>query len=402
MPSTVLAVAASDTSGVLKKIEIERRSVMENDVDIEVKYCGICHSDLHQIRAEWPIPVVYPMVPGHEVVGVVKAVGSAVTKFKVGDRVGVGCIVDSCRDCAQCAKGNEQYCGKGMVGTYNSKTTWYGRTGPRTKLLPGQDAEVTFGGYSQSLVCDEKYVLRIPDALPLDKAAPLLCAGITTYSPLVYYGAKAKGTACTTGVIGFGGLGHMAVKLAKAMGNKVVVFSTSPGKKAAVEALGARFINSSDAADMASVTGTVDLIIDTASADHDINVYFGALATDGQFCVVGAPQAPFTVHPFSVIFGRRSVCGSLIGGIQETQETLDFCAANNIAADIELISPKDLNHAMVSLSKNAADNRRFVIDIAALTPEVEVEADAAVDPTAWKVLGFPSPPETRHPAHAAK
>jgi len=289
-----------------------------------------------------------------------------------------------------------------MVGTYNSKTTWYGRTGPRIPLQPGLDAEVTYGGYSQSVVVDEDYVVRIPDSLDLAKAAPLLCAGITTFSPLVHFGAKAKGAAGTTGVVGFGGLGHMAVKIAKAMGNKVVVFSTSPAKKAAVEALGARFINSNDANDLASVAGQLDLIIDTASANHDINIYLGALGVDGQLVVVGVPQAPFSVPAFPLIFGRKSIAGSLIGGIRETQEALDFCAAHGIAADIQLISPKELNHAMVALAKNAAESRRFVIDIAALTPDVEVEPDAGIDPTSWKIMGFVHPPEALHPAHAAK
>eukprot|EP00292_Cryptomonas_paramecium_P007957 CAMPEP_0113704838 /NCGR_PEP_ID=MMETSP0038_2-20120614/26762_1 /TAXON_ID=2898 /ORGANISM="Cryptomonas paramecium" /LENGTH=343 /DNA_ID=CAMNT_0000629705 /DNA_START=27 /DNA_END=1055 /DNA_ORIENTATION=- /assembly_acc=CAM_ASM_000170 len=342
----VLAIAAKDTSGVLERVEIERRAPGEQDVDIEIKYCGICHSDLHSIRAEWPIPSMYPMVPGHEIAGIVRAVGSQVTKFKVGDRVGVGCIVDSCRECGNCSKGLEQFCAKGNTGTYNSKATYYGKSGPKTKVLEGHSAEYTFGGYSQSIVVTEECVVRIPDSIDLAASAPLLCAGITTYSPLAFFGAKDKGSACTTGVIGFGGLGHMAVKLALSMGNTVYVFSTSVVKKAAVEELGAKFVCSADKDQMAAVTGKCNFILDTVSGNHDANLYLSALAVDGTFCVVGAPQAPFSIHAFSLIMARKSVAGSLIGGIPETQEMLDYCAAKGIVPDVQLISPKDANHAM--------------------------------------------------------
>mmetsp|Transcript_52909 Transcript_52909/g.139339 ORF Transcript_52909/g.139339 Transcript_52909/m.139339 type:complete len:354 (+) Transcript_52909:316-1377(+) len=314
----VLAVVAKDTSGVLERFEIERRAVGDSDVDIDIKYCGICHSDLHQIRGEWAMPLLYPMVPGHEIAGIVRSVGPKVTKFKVGDRVGVGCIVDSCRSCDSCAKGLEQFCANGMLGTYNSKTTKYGQ---KTKVLEGHDSEYTFGGYSQSVVVTEECVVRIPDSIDLAASAPLLCAGITTYSPLAHFGAKAKGSACTTGVIGFGGLGHMAVKLALAMGNTVYVFSTSVGKKAAVEELGAKFVCSADKDQMAAVTGKCNFILDTVSGNHDANLYLSALAVDGTFCVVGAPQAPFSIHAFSV----RGVGGGVFGLGRRRPQMLSRC-----------------------------------------------------------------------------
>ncbi|MFN6963674.1 MAG: NAD(P)-dependent alcohol dehydrogenase [Pyrinomonadaceae bacterium] len=329
--------------------EFTRREVGPRDVLIEILYCGICHSDIHQARAEWEpaVPSIYPMVPGHEIVGRVSRVGSEVTKFREGDFAGIGCFVDSCRECGACAHGVEQYCVKGAAQTYNS--TEMDRVTP------------TYGGYSKHYVIDESYALKV-DAPESDLAgvAPLLCAGITTYSPLKRWGV---GPGMKVAVAGLGGLGHMGVKLAAAMGAEVTVLSTSPSKEADARKLGAhKFLNTRDAAATAAAAGTFDLILDTISAVHDYNAYLALLGLNGVMVVVGVPTEPIPVNAFSLIGGNKVLAGSLIGGIPETQEMLDFCARHGIIADVEVISPDKIEEAYDRTVK--ADVRyRFVIDM---------------------------------------
>lgn len=342
--------AVSGPEATFEPFEFQRREVGPKDILIDILYAGICHSDIHQARAEWEplIPSLYPMVPGHEIVGRVTKVGSEVTKFKEGDFAGIGCFVDSCRECGACHHGVEQYCIKGSAQTYNS--TEMDRTTP------------TFGGYSKHYVIDEAYALNVnaPEA-DLPGVAPLLCAGITTYSPLKRWGV---GPGQKVGVVGLGGLGHMAVKIAKAMGAEVTVFSTSPSKEADAAKLGAdKFVVSRDADAMGSIAGTFNVIVDTVSADHDINPYINALGLNGVLVVVGMPETPATVHQSSLILGNKAIAGSLIGGIPETQEMLDFCAKHGITSDIELIKPDYIDTAYDRTVK--ADVRyRFVIDMA--------------------------------------
>lgn len=332
----------------LKALHIPRRAVSDSDVQIEILFCGICHSDLHTARNEWR-GTVYPCVPGHEIVGKVTSVGSHVTKFQPGDKVAVGCMVDSCRECSNCKDGLEQYCETGATYTYNSYD-------PHLHIR-------TYGGYSESIVVDEKYVLRIPDHLDLAATAPLLCAGITTYSPLVHWQA---GPGKKVGVIGIGGLGHMGVKLAKAMGAHVVMMTTSASKVEDAFALGAdEVILSTDEQQMKQHEGSFHLIIDCVSAEHDVNAYLRLLKRDGSLVLVGLPENPLSVAPFSIVGGRKSFSGSSIGGIQETQEMLDFCGKHNILSDIELIRIQDINAAYERLLKGDV-KYRFVIDMASL------------------------------------
>lgn len=328
---------------------IERRNVGSKDVMIEIKFAGICHSDIHTGRGEWG-EIEYPLVPGHEIAGIVTEVGSEVTKHKVGDRVGVGCMVNSCGECANCKKGLEQFCLNGMVGTYNSVDK-YG------------NGEHTQGGYSTHIVVTERFVVNIPDELPLDEAAPLLCAGITTYSPLRHWNA---GPGKKVAVIGLGGLGHMAVKLAHAMGAEVVVLSRTLNKKEEGLKLGADdYYATEDAETFKELAGRFDLIINTVSAAVDLNAFLSLLATDGTMVNVGAPAEPLSVNVSSLIGGRRSFAGSLIGGIQETQEMLNFCAEHGIGADIEVIAADDIDTAWARVL--ASDVRyRFVIDSATI------------------------------------
>jgi uncharacterized zinc-type alcohol dehydrogenase-like protein len=308
----------------------------------------VCHSDLHFARNEWHF-TVYPAVPGHEIVGRVTSVGSGVKKFKVGDTVGVGCLVDSCRTCPSCREGHEQYCDNGMIMTYGSTDPHLG--GP------------TFGGYSQSIVVTEDFVLRIPANLDLAAAAPLLCAGITTYSPLRHWKV---GPGQTIGIVGLGGLGHMAVKLAHAMGAHVTLFTTSPGKAADARRLGAdEVVVSRDGAQMAAQAGRFDFILDAVSASHDINAYMNMLKRDGNLTLVGAPEQPLPVAAFPLLFRRRSLSGSLIGGLPETQEMLDFCGAHNITSDIEMIRMDQINEAYERMLKSDV-KYRFVIDMSTL------------------------------------
>lgn len=330
-------------------MSIERRKVGSKDVNISILYCGICHSDLHQARNEWK-NTLYPCVPGHEILGRVTEVGDKVTRFNVGDVVGVGCMVDSCRTCEACREHEEQFCSSGAVFTYNGAD----------KHLGGH----TFGGYSKTVVVDEDFVLRIRHAENLNAVAPLLCAGITTYSPLKRWGC---GPGKRVGVVGLGGLGHMAVKIAKAMGAHVVLFTTSASKVADAKKLGAaEVVVSKDEQQMKSVKGSFDLILDTVSATHDVNGFLGLLKRHGSMVLVGAPEDPLSVASFSLIFGGKSLSGSLIGGIAETQEMLDFCAEHNIVSEVEMIKIDYLNEAYERLLKSDV-KYRFVIDMESLS-----------------------------------
>lgn len=347
MPST-RSYAAQSATTPLAPFTIERRDLKPHDVQIEILYCGVCHSDLHTARNEWG-GTIYPCVPGHEIVGRVTAVGDHVKKFKTGDLAGIGCLVDSCRECDHCKEGLEQYCTSGMVGTYNGNEK--------------DGSGHTFGGYSKSISAHEDFVLRISDKLPLEGVAPLLCAGITTYSPLRHW-KVGKGT--KVGVLGLGGLGHMGVKLAVAMGAEVTMLSHTASKEKDAGRLGAhKFVLTSDEGQVNAVKGYFDFILDTVSADHDYNFYLGLLHSSGVMVCVGAPSAPAVIPAFNLIFGRKSIAGSLIGGIPETQEMLDFCAANNIVSDVELIAIKDINEAYERMLKGDV-RYRFVIDMATL------------------------------------
>lgn len=344
----VKGYAAPSPKAPLMPFNFERRELRENDVHIEIKYCGVCHSDIHQVRDEWGHGT-FPMVPGHEIVGVVKAVGSNVTKFKVGDFAGVGCMVDSCLKCSACQEGLEQYCEQGFVGTYNS-TEKDGTT-------------KTYGGYSNSIVTREEFCLQISPKLDLAAVAPLLCAGITTYSPLRHWKVS-KGQ--KVGVIGLGGLGHMAVKLANAMGANVVVFTTSQSKVEDAKRLGAHdVVISKDAETMSSHMRSFDFILDTVSAPHDYNIYLNLLKRDGNMVLVGLPDKPPELYAGSLIMGRRKLGGSLIGGIAETQEMLDFCAEHGIVSDVELIPIQKINEAYERMIKSDV-KYRFVIDMNSL------------------------------------
>lgn len=346
----VRAYSASSSTSPLTLSTISRREPNAHDVQIEILFCGICHSDLHSVRGEWG-DVAYPLVPGHEIVGRVTKVGSAVTRIKVGDLAGVGCMVDSDGTCPHCKAGHEQFCPNGVM-TYASPD----------KHLGG----VTQGGYSESIVVDERFVLRVPTNLTLAGVAPLLCAGITTYSPLRRQGVT-KGM--KVGVVGLGGLGHMGVKLAKAFGAHVVAFTTSPGKKEDALRLGAdEVVVSTNADAMQKHAWSFDFILDTVSADHDINAYMNLLQPNGNLTLVGAPPKPLNVAAFSLIPGNRSLSGSNIGDIRETQEMLDFCSEHNITADVEVIPIQKVNEAYERLVKSDV-KYRFVIDMASLRSE---------------------------------
>ncbi len=338
--------AAQNPETDLAPWQFERREVGAHDVQIEIIYCGVCHSDLHQIKNDW-FPGIFPMVPGHEIVGKVIKVGDHVKHFKVGDIAGVGCMVDSCQACENCAADLEQYCLDGNTQTYNNKD---------------RDGVPTYGGYSNHIVAREEFVLHISEKLSLAATAPLLCAGITTYSPLKHWKV---GKGHKLAVLGLGGLGHMAVKFGVAFGAEVTVLSTSPNKKEAAKELGAHhFVVTTDAEQLKAVKGSFDFILDTVSADHDMNLYLSLLKTNGVHIVVGVP-APYAIHPFSLIGGRKSLAGSGIGGIAETQEMLDFCADNNIVSDIELIDIKDITAAYARMVKGDV-RYRFVIDMKTL------------------------------------
>jgi uncharacterized zinc-type alcohol dehydrogenase-like protein len=345
--TTVAAYAAPAAKAPLERTLIERRAVGEHDVLIDIKYAGICHSDIHQAREGWG-EAIFPMVPGHEIAGVVSEVGPGVTRFSVGDRVGVGCMVDSCRECENCTAGLEQYCLNDAVMTYNGI---------------GRDGEPTHGGYSQKIVVDENYVVRIPEGIALDEAAPLLCAGITLYSPLKHWNA---GPGKKVAIVGMGGLGHMGVKIAHALGAEVTVLSQSLRKKEDGLKLGAdHYYATSDPATFEQLAGTFDLIVSTVSAPLDFGAYLSLLKTDGALVNVGAPEEPISLNLFSVIGGRKTLAGSSIGGIAETQEMLDFCAEHGFGAEIEVIGADRINEAYERVL--ASDVRyRFVIDTATI------------------------------------
>ena len=345
------AYSAASATSPLASDTIARRDPTEHDVQIEILFCGICHSDLHMVRNEWGGGTVYPIVPGHEMVGRITQVGSAVTKYKPGDLAGVGCMVDSDGTCPNCKTGLEQFC-PNLTLTYNSPD----------KHLGG----VTYGGYSDSIVVDERFVLRVPTNLDLPGVAPLLCAGITTYSPMRHWGVT-KGK--KVGVVGIGGLGHMGVKFARAFGAHVVVFTTSPNKKEDALRLGAdEVVVSRNADEMQQHAGSFDFILDTVSANHDINAYLNLLRLDGNLTLVGVPEKPLEVAAFSLIMARRSLSGSNIGGIAETQEMLDFCGEHNITADVEVIPIQKVNEAYERLLKSDV-KYRFCIDMASLKSE---------------------------------
>ncbi|MEU4794987.1 NAD(P)-dependent alcohol dehydrogenase [Streptomyces sp. NPDC023327] len=345
--TTVSAYAAPAPDAPLERTTVPRRAVGEFDVLIDIKYAGICHSDIHQARDGWG-EGIFPMVPGHEIAGVVAEVGPGVTRFAVGDRVGVGCMVDSCRECENCRAGLEQYCAKGNVQTYNALD---------------KNGEPTYGGYSTHIVVAEAFTLRIPDGLSLDVAAPLLCAGITTYSPLRRWEA---GPGKKIAVVGLGGLGHMAVKIAHAMGAEVTVLSQSLRKKADGERLGAdHYYATSDDATFDRLAGSFDMILSTVSAPLPLDKYLGLLRPEGAFVNVGAPEEPVSLNLFSVIGGGKTLAGSMIGGIRETQEMLDFCAEHGLGSEIELIRADQINEAYERVL--ASDVRyRFVIDAATI------------------------------------
>ena len=340
--------AAFTPTSPLSDFQFQRREVGAHDVLIDIQYCGVCHSDLHQVRNEWH-GTIYPIVPGHEIVGRVTAVGSHVTQFKVGDLAGVGCFVDSCRTCPSCQAGLEQYCDTGSLGTYNNI--------PKGETLP------TYGGYSNNIVLDEQYTLKVSDKLDLKRVAPLLCAGITTYSPLRHWKV---GKGHKVAILGLGGLGHMAVKFAVSFGAEVTMLSTSASKKADAEKLGAHhFELTTNEADMKKLAGSFDFIIDTVSAAHDVNAFVQLLKLDGAMILLGAPPTPAQVAAFSLIAKRRKLSGSLIGGIKETQEMLDYCAEHSIMSDVEVIAMNQINEAYERMLRSDV-KYRFVIDMATL------------------------------------
>jgi len=344
----IKAFAAQNAESTLGPWNLDRRAPGPKDIQIDILYCGVCHSDLHQIRNEWGNSI-FPMVPGHEIVGRISKVGSEVKKFKVGELAGVGCLVDSCRSCENCKEGLEQYCLNGSSPTYNGLE--------QDKKTP------TYGGYSKMIVADQDFVLKISDKLPLQNVAPLLCAGITTYSPLRHWNV---GNGHKLAVLGLGGLGHMAVKFGVSFGAEVTMLSSSPSKKEDARKLGAhKFVLTSDPEQLKSVQGNFDFIVDTVSAPHDYNQYLGLLKTNGVLICVGAPPAPAQIYAFNLIGGRKSIAGSLIGGLPETQEMLDYCAEHQIVSDIEIINIQDIHRAYDRMLKGDV-KYRFVIDMATL------------------------------------
>lgn len=344
----VKAFGTETAEAPLKEMNIKRREALPHDVEFEILYCGICHSDLHQIKDDFG-STMFPIVPGHEMVGRVTSIGNHVTKFKIGDLVAVGCIIDSCNRCEYCESDLQQFCDEGVTYSFNSVDKYVGGA--------------TFGGFAQTYVCNENYVLRMPDNLDLAAAAPLLCAGITVYSPLKHWNA---GPGKKVGILGIGGLGHLAIRIAKAMGAEVTVFTTSPSKVEDAKRLGAdNAVLSSNADQMSKYTRSLHFIIDTVSAKHDVNTYLNLLKHDGTVVLVGLPPQPLEVGAFNVVVGRRSLAGSNIGGVQETQEMLDFCAKHNITAEIELINIQEVNEAFERLEKGDV-KYRFVIDMGSL------------------------------------
>lgn len=388
------ALAAKDTSGILKKTVIERRACGPDDVKIKIQYCGVCHSDLHQIRAEWDQDVYYPMVPGHEMIGKVVGKGSGVgSQWNVGDVVGIGVFVDSCRTCAACKSGREQYCEGNLHVSYNCCLG----EDKDIKLRNSEWGELLMGGYSTAITVDKNYIVRIPSSIPPERAGPLLCAGITTYSPLVHYGKMIKSQfpdakEIWVGVAGLGGLGHMAIMFANAMGYKVAVISRSIRKKEKAMQLGAsKFIVSKDPKQMGANGGSLHLILDTIAANHDPSPMFDLLKTDGALVLLGIPPQPVPVKAFDLIANRRVFAGSMIGSISETVEMLSFCEEKKIYPSVELIRAKDINKKLYVLWQNKAATNRFVIDCSAFDEEANQDADweaedePAINPQDWKV-----------------
>ncbi|XP_078430599.1 8-hydroxygeraniol dehydrogenase-like [Wolffia australiana] len=345
-PHKAYGWAARDTSGHLSPFRFSRRATGEDDVRLKVLYCGVCHSDLHNIKNEWGM-TIYPVVPGHEIVGVVTEVGSRVEKFKLGDKVGVGCLVDSCGSCNSCEDGFENDCA-GWVLTYG---------------VIASDGTMTYGGYSDFIVAPQRFVVRFPDSIPLEKGAPLLCAGITVYSPMKYFGLNQPGK--HLGIVGLGGLGHVAIRFAKAFGAKVTVISSSPAKeREAIDKFGAdAFLISRETNQMEAAAGTMDGIIDTVSAVHPLNPLLSLLKNQGELILIGVPEKPLEIAPYSLIRGRKKLAGSAIGGMKDTQEMLDFAGKHGITADVEVIPIDYLNTAMERLARNDV-KYRFVIDVA--------------------------------------
>lgn len=349
MTLTVKAIGTTASDKPLLGMDIQRRALRHDDVQMEVLYCGICHSDLHQVKNDFK-GTTYPVVPGHEIVGRVTAIGDQVSRFKVGDLVGVGCIVDSCRECSPCRHDLEQFCENGTTLSYNSAD----------KHMGG----MTYGGFSQSYVCRDEYVLKMPESLDPAAAAPLLCAGITVYSPLRHWNI---GAGKVVGILGIGGLGHVAIRIAKAMGARVVVLTTSPAKVEDAKRLGAHdAVLTTDPAQMAAYASKLDLVLDTVSAPHNVNDYLKLLRIDGSVVLVGLPTEPIEIGAFNVVKGRRSFSGSNIGGIAETQEMLDFCADHGIVADIEVVTANQVNEAFERLEKGDV-KYRFVVDMQTLS-----------------------------------
>ena len=345
--------AARSAGAALEPFSFERREPGPKDLLIEIQYCGVCHSDIHQARNEWGNSI-FPMVPGHEIVGRVARAGAEVTRFREGDLAGVGCFVDSCRACRTCGDGEEQYCENHLVATYNGTE--------RDEVTP------TYGGYSRRIVVDEDYALRVPDALPLANVAPLLCAGITTYAPLRRFKV---GEGQRVGVVGLGGLGHMGVKLAASMGAEVTVFSTSPDKERDARGLGAHdFVVTREPGRLEALAGKFDFVLDTVSARHDLNAYLNLLRREGARALVGAPEQPLEVHAFSLITNGRVLAGSMIGGIRETQEMLDYCAGRGITADVEVIPIQKIGEAYERTLRSDV-RYRFVIDMSTLEGSTE-------------------------------
>ena len=340
--------AAQSPTAPIAPFSFDRREPGPKDVRIRITHCGVCHTDIHMSRDEWG-GSLYPMVPGHEIIGLVEETGSEVTKVKTGDRVGVGCFVDSCRTCPSCESGLENYCENGFTGTYNSRT----RDG----------SALNFGGYSERIVTDERFVLKVSENLDPAAAAPLLCAGITTWSPLRHWGV---GPGMKVGIVGLGGLGHMGIKFARSFGAHVTCFTTSPSKAADAMRLGAHdVILSTDPDQMTAATGRFDFLLDTVSANHDLNAYLALLKRDGTMCLVGVPPEAAAVHAFGLVMGRRRLAGSLVGGLPETQEMLDYCAAHGIVSDVEVIPRAGINEAYDRMLRSDV-KYRFVIDMATL------------------------------------
>jgi len=374
-----VCLAAEDTRGVIKKRTYDRRTCGPLDVKVKILYSGICHSDLHQIRGEWEQSVMYPMVAGHEGAGIVEEVGGKVTKFKKGDHVGIGVMVGSCRDCEACHQNLEQYCDDGFDGTYNCCLT-----DPKKVITKNcEKGELLFGTYTNMMVVREDFVFRVDESLPLERCGPLLCAGITTWDPLVHFGAKAGGKDFKVGVMGFGGLGHMAIKFSKSFGNEVYVLSRSERKRAWAEEMGVNFVLTTGPMDDLP---KLDLIIDTVSAQHNVDSFLNnALKTDGTLCLVGLPPNPLEVKPFTLTGGRKKFAGSCIGGTVSTQEMLDYCAKHQIMPEVKVIHPREVNEALKALSEQSNPKARYVIDCRELEKDGWETNDVNFDFHSWEV-----------------